>query len=161
MDQRNQVAPFFNLLRPLKPYPNSNYIAFVIIALNHHAQLNRNICYILVYTSTCAFPILLGYSLWLYYLTLHYLLTRGCDHLIGRCRDILIHTHPPYWYVHTGHRSGGYRHLSKAEVYIGTFSNKLSGRVLASTSLSKMWLSKTGTSGLLLEHTSSIYLFHH
>jgi hypothetical protein len=24
----------------------------------------------------------------LYYLALHYLLTRGCDHLIGRCRNI-------------------------------------------------------------------------
>src|ERR1700733_5010536 len=58
-----------------------------MIAPDHHAQLNRSICYILVYTSTCAFPILLGYSLWLYYLALHYLLTRGCDHLIGRYRD--------------------------------------------------------------------------
>src|ERR1700733_6621352 len=60
-----------------------------MIAPDHHAQLNRSICYILVYTFTCAFPILLGYSLWLYYLALHYLLTRGCDHLIGRYRDIL------------------------------------------------------------------------
>jgi hypothetical protein len=59
----------------------------VIITFNHHAQLNRNICYILVYTSTRAFLILLGYNLWLYYLALHYLLTRGCDHPIGRCRD--------------------------------------------------------------------------
>jgi hypothetical protein len=59
----------------------------VIIAFNHHVQFNRSICYILVYIFTCAFPILLGYSLWLYYLALHYLLTRGCDHLIGRCRD--------------------------------------------------------------------------
>jgi hypothetical protein len=58
-----------------------------MIALNYYAQFNRSIYYILVYTSTCAFPILLGYSLWLYYLALHYLLTRGCDHLIGRCRD--------------------------------------------------------------------------
>jgi hypothetical protein len=58
-----------------------------MIVFNYHAQFNRNICYILVYTSTYAFPILLGYSLWLYYLALHYLLTRGCDHLIGRCRD--------------------------------------------------------------------------
>src|ERR1700733_8414325 len=58
-----------------------------MIAPDHHAQLNRSICYILVYTSTCAFPILLGYSLWLYYLALHYLLTRGCDYLIGRYRD--------------------------------------------------------------------------
>jgi hypothetical protein len=41
-------------------------------------------------------------------------------------------------YTHRGHTSIGYRHLSKAEVYVGTFSNKLSEKVLASTSLSKM-----------------------
>jgi hypothetical protein len=75
---------------PLKPYSDYKYIAFVIIALNHHAQLNRSIYYILVYISTCAFPILLDYNLELYYQALHYLLTRGCDHLIGRCRDKLI-----------------------------------------------------------------------
>ena len=51
--------------------------------------VNKNIRYILVYTFTCAFPILLGYSLVLYYQAQHYLLTRDCDHLIGRCRDIL------------------------------------------------------------------------
>jgi hypothetical protein len=60
-----------------------------MIALDHHAQFNRNIYYILVYTSTCAFPILLGYSLWLYYLALHYLLTRGCDYLIDKYRNTL------------------------------------------------------------------------
>jgi hypothetical protein len=60
-----------------------------MIALDYHAQLNRNICYILVYISTCAFLTLLGYSLWLYYLALHYLFTRGCDHLISRYRNIL------------------------------------------------------------------------
>jgi hypothetical protein len=76
--------------RPLKPHLNSNYIAFVIITLNYHVQFNKNIYYILVYTSTCAFPILLGYSLWLYYLAQHYLLTRGCDHLIGRYRDTTV-----------------------------------------------------------------------
>jgi hypothetical protein len=83
-------------LGPLEPYQDSNYIAFVMIALDHHAQLNRSICYILVYTSTCAFPILLGYSLWLYYLALHYLLTRGCDYLIGRCRDTPQFSKPNY-----------------------------------------------------------------
>jgi hypothetical protein len=57
------MALFFNPLKPLKLYRNNNYIAFVMIALNHYAQFNKNICYILVYTSTCAFPILLGYSL--------------------------------------------------------------------------------------------------
>jgi hypothetical protein len=60
-----------------------------MIALNHHAQLNKSIYYILVYISTCAFPILLGYSLRLYYLALHYLLTRGCDHLIGKYYNTL------------------------------------------------------------------------
>jgi hypothetical protein len=68
---------------------NSNYIALVIIAFNHHAQLNRSIYYILVYTFICAFPILLDYNLWLYYLALHYFLTRGCDYLISRYRDTL------------------------------------------------------------------------
>jgi hypothetical protein len=61
----------------------------VIITLDHYAQFNKSICYILVYTSTYAFPILLGYSLWLYYLALHYFLTRGCDHLIGKYRNTL------------------------------------------------------------------------
>jgi hypothetical protein len=61
----------------------------VIIAFDYHAQFNRNIYYILVCTSTCAFPILLDYSLWLYYLALHYFFTRGCDYLIGKCRDTL------------------------------------------------------------------------
>jgi hypothetical protein len=61
-----------------------------MIALNHHAQFNKNIYYILVYTFTYAFPILLDYNLALYYQAQHYLLTRGCDHLIGRCRDIKV-----------------------------------------------------------------------
>jgi hypothetical protein len=90
MDQGDQVAPSLDPLGPLEPHQDSNYIAFVMIALDHHAQLNRSICYILVYTSTCAFPILLGYSLVLYYQAQHHLLTRGCDHLIGRCRDIKV-----------------------------------------------------------------------
>jgi hypothetical protein len=81
------VTPFFDSFKPLEPHRNNNYIAFVIIALDHHAQFNKSICDIFVYISTCAFPTLLGYSLWLYYLALHCLLTRGCDHLIGRCRD--------------------------------------------------------------------------
>jgi hypothetical protein len=73
-----------------------------MIVLDYHAQFNRNICYILVYISTCAFPILLGYSLALYYQAQHYLLTRGCDHLIGRYRDtrllycIYYTKKPPY-----------------------------------------------------------------
>jgi hypothetical protein len=75
------MAPFFNPLRPLEPYQDSNYIAFVIIAFNHHAQFNKSIYYILVYTSTYAFPILLSYSLVLYYPAQHYLLTRSCDHV--------------------------------------------------------------------------------
>jgi hypothetical protein len=61
-----------------------------MIALNHHAQFNRNICYILVYTSTCAFPILLNYNLVLYYQALHYLLTRDYEHPIGRYRNKLL-----------------------------------------------------------------------
>jgi hypothetical protein len=60
-----------------------------MIAFNYHAQLNRNICYILVYTFIYAFPILLNYSPILYYQILHYLLTRDCDYLIGRYRNIL------------------------------------------------------------------------
>jgi hypothetical protein len=48
------------------------------------------------------------------------------------------YTHRGVGYTHRGHTSIGYRHLSKAEVYVGTFSNKLSEKVLASTSLSKM-----------------------
>jgi hypothetical protein len=58
-----------------------------MIAFDYHAQFNRNIYYILVYIPTCAFLILLGYSLVLYYQAQHYLFTRGCDHLIGRCRN--------------------------------------------------------------------------
>jgi hypothetical protein len=42
---------------------SSVYITFVITTLDYHAQLNKSIRYILVYTSTCAFPILLGYSI--------------------------------------------------------------------------------------------------
>jgi hypothetical protein len=84
------MAPFLNPLRPFKPHSDNNYITFVMIAFDYHAQLNRSICYIFVCTSTYAFPILLGYSLWLYYLALHYLFTRGCDHLIGRYRDTRI-----------------------------------------------------------------------
>jgi hypothetical protein len=78
-----------NPFRLLKPSTDSRYIAFVIIILNYHAQLNKSIYYILVYISTCAFPILLDYSLWLYYLALHYLLTRGYDYLIGKYRNTL------------------------------------------------------------------------
>jgi hypothetical protein len=61
------MTPSLNLLRPLKPYLDSNYITFVIIAYDYYAQFNRNICYILVYIPTRAFPILFGYSLVLYY----------------------------------------------------------------------------------------------
>jgi hypothetical protein len=83
------MAPFFNLFRLPGPHPDCKYIVFVMIALDHHAQLNKSICYILVYTSTYAFPVLLDYSLRLYYLALYYLLTRDCDHPIGKYRDIL------------------------------------------------------------------------
>ena len=78
-------------------------MAFVVIALDHHGQLNRSICYILVYTSTRAFPIPMGYSLVLYYSALHYLLTRGCDYLIGRCRDIIILLHGYTYYYANAH----------------------------------------------------------
>jgi hypothetical protein len=65
----------------------------------------------------------------------------GPNLLTGYITYIVIgagYTHRPLRYTHRGHTSIGYRHLSKAKVYVGTFSNKLSEKVLASTSLSKM-----------------------
>jgi hypothetical protein len=52
---------------PTEPFLDNKYIVFVIIVFDYHAQFNKNIYYILVYTSICAFPILLSYSLVLYY----------------------------------------------------------------------------------------------
>jgi hypothetical protein len=66
-------------------------IPLSIITVNYHAQFNRSICYILVYIFICAFPILLGYSLWLYYLALHYLFTRDYDYLIDKYRNKTVH----------------------------------------------------------------------
>jgi hypothetical protein len=58
------MALSFNPFRLFKPYLDCEYIAFVIIAPDYHAQFNKSICYILVYIPTRAFPILLGYSLY-------------------------------------------------------------------------------------------------
>jgi hypothetical protein len=60
-----------------------------MIALDYYAQFNKSIYYILVYISTCAFPILLSYNLRLYYLAQHYFLTRDYDYLINRYHNTL------------------------------------------------------------------------
>ena len=82
----DRAARGFGPSEPSGPSSDSRYIAFVMITLDHHAQLNRSIC-ILVYTSTLRIPYPTRLQPLLYYLALHYLLTRGCDHLTGRCRD--------------------------------------------------------------------------
>jgi hypothetical protein len=58
MDQEDQVAPSLDPLGPLEPHPVSKYIASVMIALDHHAQLNSIVTTIVyyIYFRICYLP---------------------------------------------------------------------------------------------------------